>query len=76
MEPSQHESGTRRLTFLLSLWCDEGGCVWRAALRPGDGGPRLGFAGLDELVAFLLRLADSEAAFTFNDQPSSEATTA
>ena len=51
-EPSDH----RRQTYLLSLWRE--GRTWRAALRPADGGPRQGFADLEQLVAFLLRLQD------------------
>jgi hypothetical protein len=57
-ESDQTHSGERH-TYLLSLWRE--GRIWRAALRPSDGGPRLGFGDLDQLVAFLLRLQDGDS---------------
>lgn len=52
LEPSD---GVETHLYLLTLWC-EGGDRWRAALRPVGGGVRLGFAGLEQLAAYLLRL--------------------
>jgi len=45
------------LAFLLRLWQvrSEAGPTWRASLESARGGERLGFAGLDELLAFLRR---------------------
>ena len=56
MADTDHAARTTRHTYLLSLWQE--GRAWRAALRPADGGPRLGFGDLDQLMAFLLRLQD------------------
>jgi hypothetical protein len=55
-ESDQTHSGERH-TYLLSLWRE--GRIWRAALRPADGGPRQGFGDLEQLAAFLLRLQDA-----------------
>jgi len=52
-------------SYLLSLWQE--GRSWRAALRPADGGPRLGFGDLDQLMAFLLRLQDEHGLRLHND---------
>jgi hypothetical protein len=56
MPHTDHAQTGERHTYLLSLWQE--GTAWRAALRPADGGPRLGFGDLEQLVAFLLRLQD------------------
>lgn len=47
-----------RCTFLLSLWRESRNGAWRAALRSADGEHRQGFANLEQLAAFLLRLQD------------------
>jgi hypothetical protein len=47
--------------YVLRLWREAEGAPWQAMLRPADGGPRLGFADLEQLAIFLLRLADSPA---------------
>jgi hypothetical protein len=57
MHSSDGVGGARRHTYLLSLWQE--GTSWRAALRPAEGGPRLGFGDLEQLVAYLLRLQDA-----------------
>lgn len=49
-------------TYLLTVWREGGGAVWRAALRPAGGGERMGFADLEQLAAFLLRLPDQSDA--------------
>ena len=46
--------------YLLTLLREEDGGRWRATLRPAGGGPRLGFADVEQLAAYLLRLADGE----------------
>lgn len=57
--PTPEPSGqTQSRLFLLTLWREDGPSPWRAALRPADGGPRMGFADLEQLAAYLLRLAD------------------
>jgi hypothetical protein len=58
MSPFDREEQLRSHTFVLTLWRERDGGPWRAALRPADGGARLGFADLEQLVAFLLGLAD------------------
>jgi hypothetical protein len=56
--PHPERPGSRdRYIYLLTLWPE--GRTWRAALRPSDGGPRVGFGDLEQLVAFLLRMQDA-----------------
>jgi hypothetical protein len=45
----------RYLSYLLRLWQESGGDapLWRASLERPQDGERLGFASLEELVAFL-----------------------
>jgi hypothetical protein len=47
--------------YLLSLWRETADAPWRAALRQAGTQERIGFAGLEALVLFLLRLDDSRA---------------
>src|SRR5262245_40603926 len=47
--------------YTLRLWRARAGAPWRAALRPADGAAPIGFADLEQLALFLLRLADSRA---------------
>jgi hypothetical protein len=47
--------------YALRLWREAEGAPWQAMLRPADGGPRIGFANLEQLAIFLLHLADSSA---------------
>ena len=56
MSRPERVSNRDHYTYLLSLWQE--GRAWRAALRPADGGPRLGFGDLDQLMAYFLRLQD------------------
>jgi hypothetical protein len=58
MTLTDREDQLRSHTFLLTLWCEREDGPWRAALRPPSGGARLGFTDLEELMAFLLGLAD------------------
>jgi hypothetical protein len=44
--------------YLLSLWQETAGGPWRAALRPAGSQERIGFADLESLALFLLRLED------------------
>lgn len=39
--------------FLLRLWCEGDNPVWHASLQSTDTNVRLGFADLEQLVAYL-----------------------
>jgi hypothetical protein len=56
--PSLPDSAGRQ-TYLLSLWRETQGAPWRAALRPAGSAERIGFADLEALALFLLRLDES-----------------
>ncbi len=47
-------------SYLLRLWCTEqdGNGCWRASLENSHTGERIGFAGLEELFAFLMEQVD------------------
>jgi hypothetical protein len=47
--------------YVLRLWREAASAPWQAMLRRADGGPRIGFADLEQLAIFLLRLADRPA---------------
>jgi hypothetical protein len=47
--------------YLLSLWRETADAPWRAALRQSDTQERIGFADLEALALFLLRLDGSQA---------------
>jgi len=51
------EPRRRYIAYLLRLWQvrSEAGPTWRASLESAQGGERLGFTGLDELLEFLRR---------------------
>lgn len=51
MDPPQRG----HLAYLLRLWRADNGteAIWRASLQDVRTGERLGFAGLDEVVAYL-----------------------
>ena len=53
--PSTNDS-TCRQVYLLSLWREAPGAPWRAALRLAGSEERIGFADLEALALFLLRL--------------------
>ena len=61
MSLSDPEDQLRSYIFVLTLWRDRDDAPWRAALRPADGGARLGFGDLEQLMVFLLRLDDCSA---------------
>jgi hypothetical protein len=42
---------------LLRLWRDGPGGPWRASLQDAESGERIGFADLEQLFAYLRRLA-------------------
>ena len=44
--------------YVLRLWREAASAPWQAMLRPASGGSRIGFADLEQLAIFLLRLAD------------------
>jgi hypothetical protein len=45
--------------YLLTLWRETADAPWRAALRHSGTQERIGFADLEALALFLLRLDDS-----------------
>jgi hypothetical protein len=56
------DSGTpQTLVFALRLRRERPGAPWRAALRGADWAAPIGFADLEQLAVFLLRLANSQA---------------
>lgn len=54
---STHD-GANHQVYLLTLWREAPGAPWRAALRPSGDQERIGFADLEALALFLLRLDD------------------
>jgi hypothetical protein len=52
-DPAQHQ------VYLLTLWRETPDVPWRAALRPAGSQARIGFADLEALALFLLRLDDN-----------------
>jgi hypothetical protein len=56
--PSTHDPACHQV-YLLTLWREAPDAPWRAALRPAGGQERIGFANLEMLVLFLLRLDDN-----------------
>ena len=54
-EPEGAGEGLGYLSYLLRLWRERGSASihWRASLQDPHSGQRMGFAHLDELVAFL-----------------------
>jgi hypothetical protein len=58
---SMHDSDSaRHKIYLLSLWREAPDAPWRASLRPAGGAERRGFANLEALAQFLLRLNDHQ----------------
>ena len=57
--PSIPDSAIQQ-TYLLSLWREAPGARWRAALRPAGSTERIGFADLEMLALFLMRLDESD----------------
>jgi hypothetical protein len=72
MSPPHELDSAQSMTFVLSLWRASTGGPWRAALRPADGGRRLGFADIEQLAAFLLRM--EETAWMTGDAPTHQTT--
>ena len=63
MDNIPREAGERAgyLSYLLRLWrADEAEAGWRASLHDPRTGARLGFASLDDLVAYLRQKTDAE----------------
>ncbi len=58
MAPVHGEQGPCSQVYVLRLWRETAHAPWRAALCPAGGGARIGFADLEELALFLLRLVD------------------
>lgn len=61
MTASPDEDTVLTHLFVLRLWRERAATPWRAALRPADATSPIGFADLEQLAAFLLRLADRPA---------------
>ena len=53
--PPDHHASSRRV-YVLTLWQETDGSPWRAALRAAGQPERIGFADLEALAHFLLRL--------------------
>jgi hypothetical protein len=58
MLPTDQADQPHSHIFLLTLWREWEDGPWRASLRPPAGGARIGFADMEQLVAFLLGLVD------------------
>ena len=56
MTPEQSAAGRYSQVYLLRLWREAAGTPWRLSLREASGGKAIGFADLDDLVIFLLRM--------------------
>lgn len=59
---SGDDRGPNYHAFLLRLWRDRVGGLWHASLQTPDGVERRGFAGLEDLIAFLRQLLEPAAA--------------
>ncbi len=55
-QPEQSADGWHSQVYLLRLWREAAGTPWRLSLRPASASPPIGFADLDDLVIFLLRV--------------------
>lgn len=47
--------------YLLRLWREGAGAPWRLSLREANAGAPIGFADLDDMVIFLLRVMEKNA---------------
>lgn len=47
-------------TYVLHIWCERPGAPWRASLRASGSQERIGFANLEQLAIFLLRLTEQQ----------------
>jgi len=56
MKPEQSGDGRRSQIYLLRLWREATEAPWRLSLRAASEGEPIGFADLDDLVIFLLRV--------------------
>jgi hypothetical protein len=61
MEAFHDPDPARRQVYLLTLWRETPDVPWRAVLRPAGSQARIGFADLEALALFLLRLDDDHA---------------
>jgi hypothetical protein len=75
MHDTQDDAETRPdyLSFLLRLWRESGEeAVWRASLEDSHTGERMGFASLEDLVAFLRQqVEDGQSDLTSEDRSQS-----
>jgi hypothetical protein len=58
IKPEQSADGRCSQVYLLRLWREAAGAPWRLSLREASDGEAIGFADLDDLMVFLLRLTD------------------
>jgi hypothetical protein len=56
IKPEQSADGRCSQIYLLRLWHEAAGVPWRLSLREASDGEAIGFADLDDLVIFLLRM--------------------
>jgi hypothetical protein len=56
IKPEQSAEGRDSQVYLLRLWREAAGAPWRLSLRQASAGAAIGFADLDDLVIFLLRM--------------------
>lgn len=68
--PSMPDSACHR-AYLLSLWRETPAAPWRAALRLAGSDERLGFANLEALALFLLRLDEDGVHVTIDAEQGS-----
>jgi hypothetical protein len=67
-KPEQSADGRCSQVYLLRLWREAAGAPWRLSLREASGGQAIGFADLDNLVIFLLRVMEGKQEATQDEQ--------
>jgi hypothetical protein len=72
--PSEPQPRPNYHAYLLRLWREGEGAPWRASLQSADEAERIGFADLEQLVAYLLRLADGADLEAARSPPQTDAT--
>ncbi len=62
IHPEKDSKCSRRRSYLLRMWCTDelGGFNWQASLEIPETGERIGFAGLEELFAFLMEQVEGD----------------
>jgi hypothetical protein len=62
LKPEERADGRHSQVYLLRLWREAAGTPWRLSLRQASEGASIGFADLDDLVIFLLRVMERQKA--------------